>query len=87
MKYMAFSPASNLFFGAQAAPRPNDSQQSLRLRGVGRPCLRPPNSTSTPGAMQNSAAYFDSLGDLNFMEKLPIVVWTIRQIGCWIIGG
>jgi len=37
--------------------------------------------------MQNSAAYFDSLGDLNFMEKLPIVVWTIRQIGCWIIGG
>jgi hypothetical protein len=32
-------------------------------------------------------AYFDSLGDLNFIEKPPMVVWTIRQIGCWIIGG
>jgi hypothetical protein len=30
---------------------------------------------------------FDSLGDLNFMEELLMVVWTIRQIDCWIIGG
>ena len=30
---------------------------------------------------------FDSLGDLNFMGELLIVVWTIRRNGCWIIGG
>ena len=30
---------------------------------------------------------FGSLGDLNFMEELLIVVWTIRWIDCWIIGG
>jgi hypothetical protein len=29
----------------------------------------------------------DSLGDLNFMEEPSMVVWIIRQIGCWIIGG
>ena len=32
-------------------------------------------------------ACFDSLGDLNFMEEPLMVVWTIRRIGCWIIGG
>jgi hypothetical protein len=32
-------------------------------------------------------ACFDSLGDLNFMEELMMVVWTIRQIRCWIFGG
>jgi len=29
----------------------------------------------------------DSFGDLNFMEEPLMVVWTIRRIGCWIIGG
>ena len=29
----------------------------------------------------------DSLGDLNFMEKPLMVIWTIRRISSWIIGG
>ncbi len=43
---------------------------------------------SGPMPRQQSAPWrFDSLGDLNFMEEHLMVVWTIRQIGCWIIGG
>jgi hypothetical protein len=30
---------------------------------------------------------FDMLGDPNFMEEPLMVIWTIRRIGCWIIGG
>ena len=39
-----------------------------------------PHQPSTPWC-------FDSLGDLNFMEEHLIVIWTIRRVGCWIIGG
>ena len=38
-------------------------------------------------AAGSDRACFDSLGDLNFMEELLIVVWTISRIDCWIIGG
>jgi len=34
-----------------------------------------------------TAYVFDSLGDLNFMEEPLMVVWTIRWISRWIIGG
>ena len=34
-----------------------------------------------------AAMRIDSLGDLNFMEEPLMVVWTIRRISSWIIGG
>lgn len=36
---------------------------------------------------RRAAIRIDSLGDLNFMEEPLMVVWTIRRISCWIIGG
>ena len=39
------------------------------------------------GRLARAATRIDSLGDLNFMEEPLIVVWTIRRISSWIIGG
>jgi hypothetical protein len=42
---------------------------------------------STGDARLPFRACFDSLDDPNFMEELLIIVWTVRRIGCWIVGG
>jgi hypothetical protein len=68
--------------------------EAVRIRLSARSINRSPTDRQRlgdgkrPNARQHSTPWcFDSLGDLNFMEEHLIVIWTIRRIGCWIIGG
>jgi hypothetical protein len=48
---------------------------------------RTPQPHGEDGGDVRAAMRIDSLGDPNFMEEPLMVVWTIRRISCWIIGG